>query len=435
CMAVSSVKQEPKGPSHLAKFNDHLPMGPACPVDTIFCQAVQERTVSFPNGCFGQEEGGLQYDHKRSGVSCGTFVRTRQVNFGEYGMESSRQLKKQDPTMRVRNKKMNDPAMTLSLEVPPPLMFPMTVTPLGRDQDCSLKNQEPDVRPLGSWILEVGARPLRLDCTSSSLESVPCPLYISGKAGVKAATAQHQYGATVVLSISPSLAGFNLVLHGCGNWRFLPRSGKQDLTDEIAKRANCEDALLTDKVKVKEQLVEAEQSLEKIQEEEVRKSVSATDTQSEDEEESQFKTKAKKVKVKVFFSSSSPESDLEEEESLTNCWRSGTLPEILLMTLKAQAEYPAHLYRPKRDFDITASVVATIAIFTIAATTAGIAGSQNVQTVTTVNKLAERVSSALDLQNQRNEHLHFGLLILNRLMAGTRTNGHTLGATMCSVCP
>ncbi|KAL6047704.1 hypothetical protein STEG23_008954 [Scotinomys teguina] len=45
------------------------------------------------------------------------------------------------------------------------------------------------------------------------------------------------------------------------------------------------DALLTDKVKVKEQLVEAEQSLEKIQEEEVRKSVSATDTESEDEKE------------------------------------------------------------------------------------------------------------------------------------------------------
>ncbi|KAL6039860.1 hypothetical protein STEG23_013685 [Scotinomys teguina] len=84
------------------------------------------------------------------------------------------------------------------------------------------------------------------------------------------------------------------------------------------------------------------------------------------------------------------------------------------MTLKAQAEYAAHLYR-----------------FT---TTAGIAGSQNVKTVTTVNKLAERVSSALDLQNQRNGHLHFGLLILNRLMAGTRTNGHTLGATF-SVCP
>ncbi|KAL6086914.1 hypothetical protein STEG23_024262 [Scotinomys teguina] len=79
-----------------------------------------------------------------------------------------------------------------------------------------------------------------------------------------------------------------------------------------------EDALLTDKVKVKEQLVEAEQSLEKIQEEEVRKSVSATDTQSEDEEESQFGTKAQEVKVKVkeFSFSSSSESDSEEEERL-----------------------------------------------------------------------------------------------------------------------
>ncbi|KAL6091704.1 hypothetical protein STEG23_017443 [Scotinomys teguina] len=88
--------------------------------------------------------------------------------------------------------------------------------------------------------------------------------------------------------------------------------------DEIAKRANCEDALLTDKVKVKEQLVEAEQSLEKIQEEEVRKSVSATDTQSEDEEESQCKTKVQemKVKVKEFSFSSSSESDSEEEERL-----------------------------------------------------------------------------------------------------------------------
>ncbi|KAL6073423.1 hypothetical protein STEG23_033164 [Scotinomys teguina] len=76
------------------------------------------------------------------------------------------------------------------------------------------------------------------------------------------------------------------------------------------------DALLTDKVKVKEQLVEAEQSLEKIQEEEVRKSVSATDTQSEDQEESQFETKAQEVKVKEFSFSSSSESDSEEEERL-----------------------------------------------------------------------------------------------------------------------
>ncbi|KAL6087818.1 hypothetical protein STEG23_024848 [Scotinomys teguina] len=70
-----------------------------------------------------------------------------------------------------------------------------------------------------------------------------------------------------------------------------------------------------DKVKVKEQLVKAEQCLEKIQDKEVRKSVSVTDIQSEDEEESQLKPKAKKVKVKVFLSNSSSESDSEKEES------------------------------------------------------------------------------------------------------------------------
>ncbi|KAL6090294.1 hypothetical protein STEG23_029482, partial [Scotinomys teguina] len=65
----------------------------------------------------------------------------------------------------------------LSLEVPPPLMFPITVTPLRRGQDCSLKNQELDVLVLlVPGILDVGARPPRLDCTSSPLESVPYPL-------------------------------------------------------------------------------------------------------------------------------------------------------------------------------------------------------------------------------------------------------------------
>ncbi|KAL6085572.1 hypothetical protein STEG23_003959 [Scotinomys teguina] len=37
----------------------------------------------------------------------------------------------------------------LSPEVPPPLMFPMTVNPLGRDQDCNLKNRE-------AWFLDPG---------------------------------------------------------------------------------------------------------------------------------------------------------------------------------------------------------------------------------------------------------------------------------------
>ncbi|KAL6045667.1 hypothetical protein STEG23_015753 [Scotinomys teguina] len=42
----------------------------------------------------------------------------------------------------------------LSLEVPPPLIFPMTVMPLGQDQDCSLKIREPDVP--APWFLDPG---------------------------------------------------------------------------------------------------------------------------------------------------------------------------------------------------------------------------------------------------------------------------------------
>ncbi|KAL6086571.1 hypothetical protein STEG23_032579, partial [Scotinomys teguina] len=181
------------------------------------------------------------------------------------------------------------------------------------------------------------------------------------------------------------------------------------------------DTLLTDKVKVKEQLIEAEQSLEKIQDEEVRKSVSATDTQSVDEEESQLKTKAKRVKVKEFSSSSSSGSDLEEEESSEGGPRVRfTLPQqafpvmemddpnnpgqragyhqaltikelkglkeasaaygalapftlTMVESYQAQAEYPVHLYRPKRDFDITTIIVAAIAVSATAATAVGIA--------------------------------------------------------------
>ncbi|KAL6088892.1 hypothetical protein STEG23_001845 [Scotinomys teguina] len=42
----------------------------------------------------------------------------------------------------------------LNLEVPPPLMFPMTVTPLGRDQDCALRTESRMCRL--SWFLDPG---------------------------------------------------------------------------------------------------------------------------------------------------------------------------------------------------------------------------------------------------------------------------------------
>ncbi|KAL6085822.1 hypothetical protein STEG23_037226, partial [Scotinomys teguina] len=42
CLTVSSVKQEPEAQFCLAKVSGHLSMGPKCPVDTTFCQSVQD---------------------------------------------------------------------------------------------------------------------------------------------------------------------------------------------------------------------------------------------------------------------------------------------------------------------------------------------------------------------------------------------------------
>ncbi|KAL6032638.1 hypothetical protein STEG23_033713, partial [Scotinomys teguina] len=62
---------------------------------------------------------------------------------------------------------------SFSLEVPPPLMFPVTVMPLRPGQDCSLKNREPDVPALlvpGSWRLEQ-------DCRGWTVLHLPWNLY------------------------------------------------------------------------------------------------------------------------------------------------------------------------------------------------------------------------------------------------------------------
>ncbi|KAL6091519.1 hypothetical protein STEG23_015551 [Scotinomys teguina] len=72
------------------------------------------------------------------------------------------------------------------------------------------------------------------------------------------------------------------------------------------------------------------------------------------------------------------------------------------------------------------ATVAAITTSATAATAAGIAVSQNVHTVTTLNKLTERVSSGLDLQNQINGHLHFGLLTLNQQMVLVQEQVDTL---------
>ena len=64
--------------------------------------------------------------------------------------------------------------------------------------------------------------------------------------------------------------------------------------------------------------------------------------------------------------------------------------------------------RQKRDLGITAAVTAIIAISDSADTAAGVGLSQTVQAAETVNQLVERVSNALNIQNNLNGHI-FGL--------------------------
>ncbi|KAL6048311.1 hypothetical protein STEG23_013552, partial [Scotinomys teguina] len=71
---ISSTKQEPEGPSRLTKFSGYLSMGPAYPVDTTFCQAIQASTVSCPNGYFCQEKLMSEWTYSDSQLSASSVL-------------------------------------------------------------------------------------------------------------------------------------------------------------------------------------------------------------------------------------------------------------------------------------------------------------------------------------------------------------------------
>ncbi|XP_060057300.1 uncharacterized protein LOC132541324 [Erinaceus europaeus] len=110
---------------------------------------------------------------------------------------------------------------------------------------------------------------------------------------------------------------------------------------------------------------------------------------------------------------------------LSNCWREeedstmtvripAFLP-ILLTVIKNREELV--LYRQKRDFGITAAVVAIISACATAATVAGLALSQSSAAASTIDQLAERVSEGLQMQNTLNAQIHMGILNLNQQTA------------------
>ena len=86
------------------------------------------------------------------------------------------------------------------------------------------------------------------------------------------------------------------------------------------------------------------------------------------------------------------------------------------MPVKDEGHIPVVLHQQWRDIGIT-TVVAIVAISAMAETAARIAFSQTVQMAETVNQLAERVSNALDIQNDINGHIQLGILTLKQQVA------------------
>ena len=72
------------------------------------------------------------------------------------------------------------------------------------------------------------------------------------------------------------------------------------------------------------------------------------------------------------------------------------------------------LFRPRRDFGITAAVIAVITVAAVRAIAAGIALSTSIQTASTLNNLSATVSKALDQQENINGQLKGGLMVANQ---------------------
>lgn len=134
----------------------------------------------------------------------------------------------------------------------------------------------------------------------------------------------------------------------------------------------------------------------------------------------------------LLFNSSGPNRSLDSSYldctttscALSQCWRIGTddsalvvrLPTFVPIPIKADPDkFPlATLLRHKRDFGFTAAIITAIAVSSAAAVTAGVAMANQVQTVTQINEVILKASSALNMQERVNTHLVSGVLLLNK---------------------
>ncbi|KAL6089283.1 hypothetical protein STEG23_037010 [Scotinomys teguina] len=74
------------------------------------------------------------------------------------------------------------------------------------------------------------------------------------------------------------------------------------------------------------------------------------------------------------------------------------------------------LLRERRDFGITAAIVAAIALSAASAVTAAVTMTNQIQTAQTINTVVEQISAVMETQHQINKHLISGIVAANQRM-------------------
>ncbi|XP_044091581.1 uncharacterized protein LOC122897413 [Neovison vison] len=124
---------------------------------------------------------------------------------------------------------------------------------------------------------------------------------------------------------------------------------------------------------------------------------------------------------------------------LSECWNTSRGDSAILTRIPTYIPIPVQvdsnnlpvLLRHKRDFGITAAVIAAIAASTAAA---AIALTTSVQTAATLNNVTGLVAEALATQDQINGHLHAGILIVNQRVDLVQEQVDILGSLLAIGC-
>lgn len=102
------------------------------------------------------------------------------------------------------------------------------------------------------------------------------------------------------------------------------------------------------------------------------------------------------------------------------CWNASAYSLAVVTRMPCFMPWPVRapsamtLFRPKRDFGITAAIVTTIAVSAAATTAAATSLTSTVQTTAAINNLLVGVAEALDIQDNINSQLKAGIMLLNQ---------------------